>query len=78
MLSNKNDLRLRAAVRTVLFLIIVAASLAFFYLLARIGALPGFLILLAVYGVFLIYDTNKSMIQYEDKLNEIIKRKESN
>jgi hypothetical protein len=73
MLKKEDDLRLRAAVRTALFLLSISAGLAFIYVLAVLGALPGFIILLGVYGVFLIYDTNKTQIQYEDKLNEMVK-----
>lgn len=78
MLGKNYDLRLRAAVRTALFLLSIAGAGAFVYVLAVLGALPGFLILLGVYGVFLIYDTNKTQIQYEDKLDEMVNRREKN
>ena len=68
------NVKVRAAIRTAAMLGIIAISSALVYAFAVFGMLPGIIILCSIGLIFIMYDTNKSQIEYEDKLNDMVKR----
>jgi hypothetical protein len=70
------SIEFRALLRTIGMLLAAGAGVVVVYLFAILGMLPGVIILCGLGLVFIMYDTNKSMIKYEDKLNEMLKDNE--
>ena len=68
------NIKLRAAIRTAATIAMIAISCTVVYIFAILGMLPGMMILCGLALVFIMYDTNKSQIEYEDKLDEISKK----
>ena len=68
------NVKLRAALRTAATIAMITISCTVVYLFAILGMLPGMMILCGLALVFIMYDTNKSQIEYEDKLDEISKK----
>ena len=68
------NIRIRAAIRTVAMLCLVAIITGLIYAFAVLGMLPGVIILISIIAVFTVYDINKSQIEYEDRLEEISKK----
>jgi hypothetical protein len=68
------SIKVRAAIRTAGMLVAIALGMGTVYAFAVLGMLPGVIILCAIGLVFIMYDTNKSQIQYEDKLDEMVKK----
>ena len=68
------NIKLRAAIRTAATIAIVAIICTVVYIFAILGMLPGMMILCGLALVFIMYDTNKSQIEYEDRLDEISKK----
>ena len=68
------NIQVRAALRTAGMLLSVAAGFGVVYLFAIFGMLPGVIVLCALGLVFIMYDTNISVIKYEDKLDEMAKK----
>lgn len=68
------NINVRAAVRTAGMLLAIAAGCGITYAFAILGMLPGVIILCGLGLVFIMYDTNKSVIEYEDKLDELSKK----
>ena len=68
------NIKLRAAIRTAATIVMITISCTVVYLFAILGMLPGMMILCGLALVFIMYDTNKSQIEYEDKLDEISKK----
>lgn len=75
-MMNLKSIEFRAVLRTVGMLVSVAVGIGVVYLMGILGMLPGVIILCALGLVFVMYDTNKAMIKYEDKLNEMVKKHE--
>jgi hypothetical protein len=65
------NVKVRAAVRTAGMLVAIALGMGTVYAFAVLGMLPGVIILCTIGLVFIMYDTNISQIEYEDKLDEI-------
>ena len=65
------NVKVRAAVRTAGMLVAIALGVGTVYAFAVLGMLPGVIILCTIGLVFIMYDTNISQIEYEDKLDEI-------
>lgn len=70
------NINVRAAIRTVAVLGSVCLGVGLVYLFAILGMLPGVMILCALVGVFILYDINKTVIEYEDKLDQMVKKNE--
>ena len=68
------NVKLRAALRTAATIAMITISCTVVYLFAILGMLPGMMILCGLALVFIMYDTNKSQIEYEDKLDEMAKK----
>ena len=68
------NIQVRAAIRTAGMLLAMAAGCGVVYGFAVLGMLPGVIILCALGLVFIMYDTNISVIKYEDKLDEMAKK----
>ena len=68
------NVKLRAALRTAAAIAMVGISCTVVYIFAILGMLPGMMILCGLALVFIMYDTNKSQIEYEDKLDEMAKK----
>ena len=68
------DIKLRAALRTAATIAMITISCTVVYIFAILGMLPGMMILCGLALVFIMYDTNKSQIEYEDKLDEMAKK----
>ena len=68
------NVKVRAAIRTAGMLSIIGISCALVYAFAILGMLPGVIILCSLGLVFIMYDTNKSAIEYEDKLDDMAKK----
>ena len=68
------NIKLRAAIRTAATITMIAISCTVVYIFAILGMLPGMMILCGLALVFIMYDTNKSQIEYEDKLDEMAKK----
>ena len=68
------NVKVRAAIRTAVMLGIISISCALVYAFAVLGMLPGVIILCSLGLIFIMYDTNKSQIEYEDKLNDMVKK----
>lgn len=68
------NVKVRAAIRTAAMLGIIAISCALVYAFAVFGMLPGVIVLCSLGLVFIMYDTNKSQIEYEDKLDDMVKK----
>jgi hypothetical protein len=68
------DIKIRAVIRTALMLGIIGICGALVYAFAILGMLPGVIVLCSLGLVFIMYDTNKAQIEYEDKLDEISKK----
>ena len=60
------NIKVRAALRTAAMLIIIGLACTLVYVFAILGMLPGVIILCALGLVFVMYDTNKSQIEYEE------------
>ena len=70
------NIKVRAALRTAATLAMIGIVSTVVYIFAILGMLPGVIILCGLGLVFVMYDTNKTQIQYEDKLNEMVKNNE--
>ena len=68
------NVKIKAAIRTAAMLGIIGICGALVYAFAILGMLPGVIILASLGLVFIMYDTNKAQIEYEDKLDEISKK----
>ena len=68
------NVKMRAAIRTAATIAMITISCTVVYLFAILGMLPGMMILCGLALVFIMYDTNKSQIEYEDKLDEMAKK----
>ena len=68
------NVKVRAAVRTAGMLVAIALGIGTVYAFAVFGMLPGVIILCSIGLVFIMYDTNISQIEYEDKLDEMVKK----
>jgi len=68
------NVKIKAAIRTAAMLAVIAVSCALVYTFAIFGMLPGVIILASLGLVFIMYDTNKAQIEYENKLEEISKK----
>ena len=68
------NIKLRAAIRTAATIAMVAIICTVVYIFAILGMLPGMMILCGLALVFIMYDANKSQIEYEDKLDEMAKK----
>jgi len=68
------DIRIRAAIRTAIMVVSIAIGVGLIYAFAVLGMLPGVIILCTIGLVFIMYDTNKAQIEYENKLEEISKK----
>ena len=70
------NIKLRAAIRTAATIAMVAIICTVVYIFAILGMLPGVIILCGIGLVFVMYDTNKTQIEYEDKLDEMVRNNE--
>ena len=70
------NIKVRAALRTSAMLLLIGLACTLVYVFAILGMLPGGIILCGLGLVFIMYDTNKSQIEYEDKLNEMVSNNE--
>ena len=68
------NVEVRAAIRTAAMLGIMLISCALVYAFAVFGMLPGVIVLCSLGLVFIMYDSNKAQIEYEDKLNDMVKK----
>lgn len=68
------SVKVRAALRTAGMLLTIAAGCGVVYGFAILGMLPGVILLCVLGLVFIMYDTNISVIKYEDKLDEMAKK----
>ena len=68
------NIKIRAALRTAATLAMIGIVSTVVYIFAILGMLPGMMILCGLALVFIMYDTNKSQIEYEDKLDEMAKK----
>jgi len=68
------NVKMKAAIRTAAMLGIIGICGALVYAFAILGMLPGVIVLCSLGLVFIMYDTNKAQIEYEDKLDEISKK----
>jgi uncharacterized membrane protein YqjE len=68
------NLKMRAVIRTTIMLVAIVASVLLGYGLYLIGGLRVIFILGIVFGIFCLYNSNKSQIKYEDEIANINKR----
>ena len=70
------NIKVRAAIRTTVTLAMIGVVSTVVYIFAILGMLPGVIILCGIGLVFVMYDTNKTQIEYEDKLDEMVRNNE--
>ena len=68
------DIRIRAAIRTAIMVVSIAIGVGLIYAFAVLGMLPGVIILCTIGLVFIMYDTNRTQIELEDKFRDISKK----
>ena len=68
------DIRIRAAIRTAIMVVSIAIGVGLVYAFAVLGMLPGVIILCTIGLVFIMYDTNRTQIELEDKFRDISKK----
>ena len=67
-------IKVRAALRTAATLAMIGIVSTVVYIFAILGMLPGVIILCGIGLIFVMYDTNKTQIEYEDKLDKMAKK----